>query len=136
MEIDEALYICATEIFLGDFGVFWIELQRDELAVRWKGAGEPDGAVTTQGADLQDASCVDNAGDDLQEFTLRGRNSDRRQAGRFARFQDGVHNGIRRDQRFGEIVVDRSVEVLRHWGAPVVTDGWFPARFRGLMILP
>lgn len=97
--------ICTCEVLAGDLGVVGVDFERDDFAVGWESAGEPDSAVACEGANFENASGVADAGEEVEEFTLRGGDGDLREtcgvAGgehgredRIAQVEFGVEQGV------------------------------------------
>ena len=56
----------------GDGGVGGVQLQRDKPAVRRQRAGQPDGAVAAEGADLEDAAGMGELREEIEKLALTG----------------------------------------------------------------
>jgi len=95
-------------------GVGGVELQRDEFAVRWKGASEPDGAVSAECADFEDASGPLNAREQMKEFALVGRDVDCGEIGFGVCLHGVVEGGVWVNEGVGEVVVDGGPEIFVH----------------------
>ena len=90
----------------GDFGVFGIEFEGDEVAAGREGAGEADGAVAAEGADLEDAVGALHLGEELEEPALGRRDVDGGKIGGGVGCECGVEDGIGGHEGFGDVAVD------------------------------
>ncbi len=105
---------CAVDVGLCYGGVAGVELQGNQVSVGRQGAGQPDGAVAAEGADLEDAACAFELREKLEELALVGCDVDGREAGCCVGGERGVENGVVGEQGCGEVLVDGGPEVLRH----------------------
>ena len=100
-----------------------VELERDETASGDKPARQPDRAVASERADLEDAPGADHLRQKHQQLALIGRDIDRRQACRFARLERCGQRRIVAYEMVGDIAVDRGpqfvgLETLHHKSFP------------------
>jgi hypothetical protein len=84
----------------------WVDLQRDQPPVRRQGAGQPDGRIAAEGADLQDSPRPDHLREEMEHLALRRRDVDRRQARRLISGEDRTQRRILPKQLVGDIIVD------------------------------
>src|SRR5437764_199425 len=94
--------------------MFLQRFERDELPAGREPAGEPDGAIAAERADLEDAPGVDEPREDPQEFAVCRGDVDLRQAGGVARLERSFERRVRLDQRFGNVAVDLAPDPARH----------------------
>ena len=71
-------------------GVMIVGFQGDEPAIGRQGAGEPEGAVSAEGSDLENRAGLMNLGRRVQQLALRRRDGDGRQTGGRTGGQGGV----------------------------------------------
>ena len=100
------------DVGAGDVGVGGRGFEGDDQAVIGERAGEPDGGVAAEGADLEDASGAGGACEEVEELALGRRDVDGGQAGGGVGRQDGVEDRVGREELAGDEVVD----VSRGWG--------------------
>ncbi len=77
-------------------------------------AGEPDGAVSAERADLEDVFGAVHAGEEMEELALIWRNVDGRQVSGNAGGEGGVERGIGGDEEIGQVTINSCPVVLRH----------------------
>ncbi len=92
-ELDEGSEAGVGDVGEGDFGVMGVELEGDELAVGGKRAGEADGGVAAEGADLEDAVGALGFGEELEELALGGGDVDGGEMGGVVGGEGGVEAG-------------------------------------------
>ena len=102
------------DVFLGYGGVFGIELECDEATGWRERAGQPDGAVSAEGADLEDICGSLNACDQVEELALVGSDVDRRKASAGVRLYGFVDGFVRVDESADEVLLDCCPEILIH----------------------
>jgi len=95
-------------------GVFGIEFERDEAAVWRKSAGQPDGAVSAEGADFEDAGGSLNAGEQVKKLALIGSDIDRGEAGAGICLYGFVDSLVGVDESADEVLLDGGPEILIH----------------------
>ena len=95
-------------------GVFGIEFERDEAAVWRKSAGQPDGAVSAEGADFEDAGGSLNAGDQVEELALVRRDVDCGEARAGVRLYGFVDSLVWVNESADEVLLDCCPEILIH----------------------
>jgi hypothetical protein len=90
-----------VDVGLSDGSVFGIELEGDELAIGGKRASEPDGRVSAQGADLEDAARALDAGEKVQQFAVAGSDVDGGETSTGVGFESLLHAVVRGDEVIG-----------------------------------
>ena len=83
-----------------------IKLESDEFAVGRQGAREPDGAVSAESSDLEDAFGSLDSGEEMKEFALVGSDVDCGQAGAGVCLDGVVERLVRVDEIFADVCVD------------------------------
>ena len=93
-------------------GVVLIELEADETPIVGQGATHPDGAVSAEGADLEDAASMDRSCQQVQELSLRRGHRNVRER---AALSDGrLEHGVRWLQQAGCVRVDGVPAIVTH----------------------
>jgi hypothetical protein len=111
----------AGDALAGDLGVMGIGLERYQATVLGQPPSQPDRAVATQGAELEDRLGPDRARQQMQQLTLRRRDLDRRQAGLLTRPDGGRKRLVVRREQTGHVLVDGRPSILRHGGRSIST---------------
>ncbi len=91
-----------------------VDLERDNPPSGSEGAGEPDGAVAAERADLQNSPCLDHLRHESEQTSLRGRHVDGRQTRRHTIGKRGVERRIGREEQIAKVAFDGGPSVLAH----------------------
>src|SRR4249919_1403283 len=102
----------ALDVPPGNGSVTWADLQRYERTIRRQRASHPDGAVTAQRPDLENATRVAQVCKQPKELALQRRHVDRRESGCGAIRQRGLENVIRCREPPLEVLVDLAPELV------------------------
>ena len=111
-EVYEGSQAGAFDVACGYAGVSGVEFERDEFAVCRESASQPEGAVSAECADFQDASGSLDAREQMEEFALRGRDVDCREVGFGVCLNCVVERLIWVNEGVGEVVVDGGPKVF------------------------
>src|ERR1700722_9898721 len=84
------------------------------MAFGRQSASQPDGAVSAQRTQFQDAACLLHPGQQMKQFALCRRYADGRKASRFARIEGRFKGEIRADKEIGNVAVNGSPLFLSH----------------------
>jgi hypothetical protein len=104
----------ARDIGAGHSGVFRVGFESDQSAIGRQRAPQPDRAVTTKRADLQNGPRALNEGEQVEELALVWRHVDRRQSRRFAIVKRSIERRIRWDKQVRNITIDGSPLIGSH----------------------
>jgi len=99
MKLHDLLEPRAGEIPARDRGVLGVRLERDQAPAFGQGAGEPQGTVASERADLEDRARADQPRQQMEQLALVGRDLDRGQSGRRADRERRLERGILRTSR-------------------------------------
>src|SRR5690348_779851 len=91
-----------------------VNFKRNELAIRGQSAGQPDGAVSAERADLKNSSGVPDARQQVQKLALIGSHPDFGEACARAGAKRLVQYGVGSEKMAGDIAVDGSPELSIH----------------------
>jgi len=104
-------------------GVSGIELECDEVAGWRKSAGQPDSAVSAEGADFEDACGALDTRDQVEEFALVGSDVDRGEASAGVRLYGFVDSLVGVDESADEVFLDGCPEILIHMVTRITVRG-------------
>lgn len=103
-----------SDVLLRDLRISLVRLERDQATARRQRPGQPDRAVTTEGAELEDRFRADRLRQQVQQLAQGRRDLDRWQARRLARPQRGVERIVMGRQQPGHVLVDSDPGVFCH----------------------
>ena len=92
----------------------WVELECDETAEGGQSAGQPDGAVSAEGADFENSPRSLNARQQMKELALVGRDVDGGKPGACVRCDSFAERLIGMDESVCEVAFDGGPEILIH----------------------
>src|SRR5262249_1048137 len=115
----------ACQVGARHLGVTRVHLQRDQVAVRRQRTRQPDGAVSAERPDLEDAARSLTSRQHVQQLALVRRYVVRRQARCRVRLERRLERRVGPDEQIGEIAVDRGPVRRRHgpWPAKAASGG-------------
>src|SRR5689334_4080998 len=99
-------YAGTFNVCLRNRSVFGINLERNQSAIRWQGARQPDGAVASQRAYFKNPASLLHTGKDVKQLPLSRCDVDRRQPCLSTVEQRGIEGIIGFYENVGDVIVN------------------------------